>query len=389
MKSIKIAYLEYSDIFSGAEGSMYSLIKHLNRNDFTPIIIFRYPLPHQERYADLDCRFHYLANEKKWWMGSDRWEKPMRGSDMLKSFLFALKIAIFTKKEKIDILHINLLRPNTFWCVWLPKLFGIKVVGHSRSDTMHWIPSKNLQTILDGVICVSEFVREKVLLKNPQNTSAFTIYNPIDYNQYEGKYTKHEALASLGFSADQFLLSSVGLLSPHKGHDMAIRVFARIATDYPKHLLMIAGGGNESELSRLKTLCRELEITNKVHFTEQQISEVARVYKASDIVFSLTTRGEAFGRVPFEANACSTAVIAPAKGAAQELIVDGETGFLADPLDEEVIVRKTLEILKNPLRTKEIIQNGINRFKPLLSPEYSAQCVANFYLKILRNGIIQ
>jgi hypothetical protein len=186
----KIAFLEYSDIFSGAEGSLYSLIKYLDPKEFESILLFRYPLSHQERYADLKCKVHYLAREKKWWMGSDYWTKPIRGTDMFKRFIFGLKILFFAKKEKIDILHINLLRPDTFWCAWFAKLFGIKVVGHSRSDTMHWIPSKKLQEQLDAVICVSDFVREKVLLKFPEMTSAYTIYDPVDYRQYENKYTK-------------------------------------------------------------------------------------------------------------------------------------------------------------------------------------------------------
>lgn len=380
----KIAFLEYSDIFSGAEGSLHSLIKYLDPQEFESVLLFRYPLPHQERYADLKCGVHYLAKEKKWWMGSEYWRKPVRGSDMLKRSLFALKILLFAKKEKIDILHVNLLRPDTFWCVWLPKLFGIKVIGHSRSDTMQWIPSKKLQQQLDAVICVSDFVREKVLTKFPENFFAFTIYDPVDYRQYENRYTKEEARVSLDFSSDQALLSSVGLLSAHKGHDMVIRAFARLSSRFQNYLLLIAGGGNDKELIRLKELAEELGVSEKVRFTEKQIAGVERVYTASDLVFSLTTRGEAFGRVPFEANACGAAVLAPSKGAALELIKDGETGFLSDPLDEDAIVAKAVEILSDLSRTQTIVQNGKNLYKPLLSPENSAKKVAEVYCKILK-----
>jgi len=47
MKKIKIAFLEYSDIFSGAEMSLYSLVKYLDPNKFESTIYFRYPLEHQ------------------------------------------------------------------------------------------------------------------------------------------------------------------------------------------------------------------------------------------------------------------------------------------------------------------------------------------------------
>jgi glycosyltransferase involved in cell wall biosynthesis len=382
-KRIKIAFVEYSNIFSGAEMSLHSLIKYLDPTAFESLIYFRYPLDHQERYADLSCEKRYIANEKKWWMGSDRWKKPIRGSDFLKRFIFGFKLALMAKKEKIDIVHINLIRPDTLLWAWWPRLFGIKVIGHSRSDTMSWIPSASLQKQCDAIICVSDFVKDKVLIKY-HSSSAYTVYDPVDFNHYEDGVTKEQALECLEIDPRQKLLASVGLLSPHKGHDMAIRVFSRLAEQFPNHILMIAGGGNSNELKRLKHLAIEKGIENRVIFTEKQIANISTVYRASDLIFSLTTRGEAFGRVPFEGNSCDTAVIAPAKGAAIELITDNETGFLVDPLDEEAILVKTLYVLNNPSETKAIVEKGKHYFGPKLSPEHSAQEVAKIYHTVLK-----
>ncbi|MDP3465859.1 MAG: hypothetical protein Q8R86_08835, partial [Sulfuricurvum sp.] len=107
---IKIAFLDYSHIFSGAEMSLHSLISHLNPKRFESVILFRFPQPHQKRYDDLRCRKISLVSEKKWWMGSDRWKRPIRGSDMLKRIIFGFKIIRFAKKEQINILHINLIK---------------------------------------------------------------------------------------------------------------------------------------------------------------------------------------------------------------------------------------------------------------------------------------
>jgi glycosyltransferase involved in cell wall biosynthesis len=167
---------------------------------------------------------------------------------------------------------------------------------------------------------------------------------------------------------------------------MAIRVFAHLSSQFPEYLLLIAGGGSETELIRLKELALELGVSKKIHFTEKQIAGVERVYTASDLVFSLTTRGEAFGRVPFEANACSAAVLAPSKGAALELIKDGENGFLADPLDQKAVEAKAIEILSDMERTQIIVRNAQNVFKPLLSPENSAKKVEEIYYKVLSHG---
>jgi glycosyltransferase involved in cell wall biosynthesis len=378
----KIAFLDYSHIFSGAEMSLHSLISHLDPERFESVILFRFPQPHQQRYDDLRCRKVSLVSKKKWWMGSDRWPKPIRGSDMLKRIIFGFKIIRFAKKEHIDILHINLIKPETYWCARIAKYFGLKVVGHSRSDAMSWIPSPALQQQCDAIICVSDFVRNKVLSKYPSE-SAYTVYDPIDFDTFNIFKSREEILQSFDIDPSKKLLASVGLLSPQKGHDIAIRVFAAIAERLPDYLLMIAGGGSDNELTRLKQLALESGVASRVIFTGKQIPNIAEVYHTAELIFSVTTTGEAFGRVPFEAMACGTPVIAPTKGAAVELITDNQTGFLADPFDLSDIIKKALFILDNPSHAVEVVTNGQKHFGTLLSPSNSAANVAKIYDKVL------
>lgn len=381
----KIAFLDYSHIFSGAEMSLHSLISHLDPEQFESIIVFRFPQPHQKRYDDLPCTKTHLVSETKWWMGSDRWSSPIRGSDLLKRIIFGFKIIRLAQKENIDILHINLIKPETYWCAKIAKWFGLKVIGHSRSDAMSWIPSPTLQKQCDAIICVSDFVRNKVLTKYP-SSNAYTVYDPIDFNSFDVLKSREDILQSFGLDPAKKLLASVGLLSPQKGHDIAIQVFATIAQRLPDHVLMIAGGGGTDELARLKQLAHDSAIASKVLFTEKQIPNIAEVYHAAELIFSVTTTGEAFGRVPFEAMACGTPVIAPTKGAAVELISDNETGFLADPFDLSNIIDKALFILNDPVHTKTVVQNGQTYFKALLSPSHSAEGVANIYRKVLNHS---
>ncbi|MDD3598192.1 glycosyltransferase family 4 protein [Sulfuricurvum sp.] len=378
----KIAYLDYSHIFSGAEMSLHSLVSHLDTELFEPILLFRFPQSHQKRYDDLPCRKIHLVSEKKWWMGSDRWQKPIRGSDLLKRIIFGFKIIRLAKQENIDILHINLIKPETYWCAKIAKWFGIKVVGHSRSDAMSWIPSAELQKQCDAIICVSDFVRTKVLTKYASE-NAYTVYDPIDFDSFQITRTREDILQSFNIDPSKKVLASVGLLSPQKGHDIAIRVFASVVEHFPNHILIIAGGGGDDELMRLKLLAQESNVAEQVLFTEKQIPNIAEVYHAAELIFSVTTTGEAFGRVPFEAMACGTPVIAPTKGAAVELITDNETGFLADPFDLPQIIDKALFVLNNPSHSTSVVAKGQKYFKALLSPSHSAEGVANIYRKVL------
>ncbi|MDP3444988.1 MAG: glycosyltransferase family 4 protein, partial [Ignavibacteria bacterium] len=274
----------------------------------------------------------------------------------------------------------NLIKPETYWCARIAQWFGIRVVGHSRSDAMSWIPSPALQKQCDTIICVSDFVKNKVLIKYP-SSNAFTVYDAIDFNQFKIHRSREEILQSFGIDCSKKLLASVGLLSPQKGHDIAIEVFAVLANQLPDYILMIAGGGGDDELARLKKLAHEHGVTSRVFFTEKQISNISEVYHVAELIFSITTTGEAFGRVPFEAMACSTPAIAPTKGAAVELITDNETGFLVDPFDQSAAAAKVLSILENPEQSSKIVDNGNKYFKTLLSPKASAQNIERIYDK--------
>ena len=70
--------------------------------------------------------------------------------------------------------------------------------------------------------------------------------------------------------------------------------------------------------------------------------DMAAAYMVTDAVVSASTRPEAFGRVVAEAQAMGRPVVAPAHGAAPEIIVPGVTGWLFTPSDS-VSLGKAIE----------------------------------------------
>ena len=62
-------------------------------------------------------------------------------------------------------------------------------------------------------------------------------------------------------------------------------------------------------------------------------NDLPAAYMATDVVVSASIRPEAFGRVVAEAQAMGRPAVAPAHGAAPEIIVDGVTGWLFKPGD--------------------------------------------------------
>ena len=315
-------------------------------------------------------------------MGSDKWKHPLRGTDFLKRIIMGFQFVRIARRRKVKILHVNLLKPNMFiWILWA-RTYDIKTVAHVRSNYPEWMPGKNLQKLCNAIICVSDHVREMVN-KNFRGTNTHTIYDPIDISNYENLCTKEQAKNRLGLNENRRVISSVGLLFPHKGHDTSIVAFSKLATNYPDIDLLIAGGGPEEEYERLKGLTKNLHIEDRVIFTRQQIPVINDVYRASEFVFSLTKIGEAFGRVPLEAGMCERVVLAPNIGASLELIIHKETGLLVSPEDLQDIMMWSTLILNEPELSKCVGLNAKKHIQETFSSKIHTSKVMNLYSNLI------
>ncbi len=330
MRKVKVAFLDYSFVFAGAERVLFNMIAHIDRSKYEPILVFPYPMEHQKRYLPLDCDKVYLADRKKWWMGSDKWEHSLRGTDFIKRSEFGRRIAGLIKRKHIDILDVNLMRMDVMMWVWATRKFtNARIVGHYRSQSQDWVAPAKAQRLFDVIACVSEFSRMRFRLKG-DFTKTVVLYDSVDVDIMKCKKTKSEAKRELGFTEDTLLLTSVGQLSPHKGHDNAIKAFAKIAARFPQARLFIAGGGSKQLVDMYKKIATDCGIANKVTITGQQYSDIQTVYRATDLTLSLTKVGEGFGLVPYESALMGTPFIAPCFGAVCEFVTDGENGILVD-----------------------------------------------------------
>lgn len=126
-----------------------------------------------------------------------------------------------------------------------------------------------------------------------------------------------------------------GKLIPQKRPQDAVRAIARTRDVH----LVVAGDG--SLRRELEALANRLGVTERVRFLGfVNQTELPGVYAAADALV-LTSGHEAFGLVVNEAFACGTpAVVTDACGAADDLIVEGETGCVVDVGDVGTLARR-------------------------------------------------
>jgi glycosyltransferase involved in cell wall biosynthesis len=143
---------------------------------------------------------------------------------------------------------------------------------------------------------------------------AGVVHNAIDVQTYPFRSDKEDYLLCLA------------RVSPEKGTHLAIEVARRLAMP-----LVIAGKVDRVDREYFETAIEPLiDGTHVRFFGEANAQDKRELYAEARCLLVPICWEEPFGLVMPEAMACGTPVIAFARGAAPEIVEDGETGFLVD-----------------------------------------------------------
>ncbi len=165
---------------------------------------------------------------------------------------------------------------------------------------------------------------------NTISQAQFRTVPPLEKPRHAGVVYNAVDVASFPFRErkDDYLLC-LNRVHPAKGTHLAIEVARRAGRK-----LIIAGKVDRDGREYYETAVRPLVDGRDVVFLGEADCRLKReLYAAAACVLMPICWDEPFGLVMVEAMACGTPVIAFNRGAAPELIVDGETGFLVEDVD--------------------------------------------------------
>jgi glycosyltransferase involved in cell wall biosynthesis len=141
-------------------------------------------------------------------------------------------------------------------------------------------------------------------------------------------------------------LLTVGRLMPERRYDLLLRAFARISVEHPQAFLQLVGDGPERQ--RLEKLADQLGVSRQVHFVGQVPTQEVAEYTANADIYVSAAQNEAFGNAVLEAAACGVPVITTNVGFPATVVVDGKSGYVVPPGDEDALVGALLKFLENP-----------------------------------------
>ncbi len=137
---------------------------------------------------------------------------------------------------------------------------------------------------------------------------------------------RQAAREALGLPAEATLVLHIGRMVPVKNQPMLLRAFARIADEFPRAQLILAGDGPERP--RLERLAKASGLRERVAFPGAVSTAEVRTWLAAADVFALASRNEGYGQVVREAMSAGRALVATAVGGVPEVVEHGRTGLL-------------------------------------------------------------
>jgi len=248
-----------------------------------------------------------------------------------------------------DLIHINsaglsdffhLTTANAHRSSLLVSLHG-EFPDASRTILVHTLRAAN------WVVGCSSNILERARELEPEiRPRSSVIYNALEV----------PALLPTALPAPNFRLLCLGRLVPDKGFDLALLAFSLVIPHFPHTRLIIAGDGPE----RLKLMqqAAALRVRDFVDFVGRiPPYAVPRLLNSATAVV-MPSRYESFGLVALEAALMARPVVATRVGGLPEVVLDGQTGLLADSQDFHAIAASIISLLQHPDRATQMGQTA-------------------------------
>ncbi|MGI6659911.1 MAG: N-acetyl-alpha-D-glucosaminyl L-malate synthase BshA [Dethiobacteraceae bacterium] len=290
-------------------------------------------------------------------------------------------IAELAEREQLDILHAHYAIPHSF-CAHLARevlagrevrvvttLHGTDITLVGSDPSFKRITRYSIDKS-DGVTAVSQSLRAETEQTFAPRQEIRTIYNFINTKNV---YRLPDARRVVGCPEQNCkVLVHISNFRPVKRLHDVVQIFARVRRAMPARLLLVGDG---VERRSTQALVDKLGLQQDVCFLGTQ-DNVIPILSAADL-FLLPSEKESFGLGALEAMACEVPVIASSAGGIPEVVVHGETGYLAAVGDVEAMSAYAVNLLKDEEKLQQLRTAARRRVEDffdseLIVPQYEA-----------------
>lgn len=256
--------------------------------------------------------------------------------------------------------------------------FDVKVVtyrgttgGLYRHDPSAYLT--HLHPRVDGIVCVSEAVREDMQRRVWKNKDKIVaIHKGHNLSWYNAPTAD---LAEFGITTSDFVIICAVNARPSKGISVLLQAVDQL-TDIANLNLLLVGKNMEG----YRDLIARNSMAERIHVTGYR-QDVPALITASDVLVQPSISGEGLPRAVMESMGCGTPPIITTTGGGKEVVEDGESGFVVPTHDPGAIADKIRELHQKP----DILKDMSIKCREKIGSELSCQRAADRYLAFFQS----
>lgn len=390
---INVLYLSHSAQLYGAEQSLLQLLKGLDRDRFSPVVVLPQEGPLKQRIADLSIPIEIVPSIRGW---LTRREGIMRLLHHIGLIPFLAR-SVWTVARLVHRYNIRLIHTNSLVLIdgaLTARLSGIPHVWHAREMLVRESPHNFLfgprsalslvNHLADRIIAISNAVR--LCFEQAGDASKIiVVHNAVDLPALDTLDAGDSIRRELDIPQGVPVVGEIANITPVKGYEDLVVAGAQVRQSIPNvRFMMVGGAPYASYKKRITMLINDYGLGDCFVFTGFR-PDVPEIISTLDLLV-LPSHYEPFGRALVEAMAAGKPVIGTNVGGIPEIIEDGVTGLLVPPGSPDDLAQAIITILQNPDMARRMGAAGCERAKARFSPERYATEIQKIYKELVGEG---
>lgn len=370
---IKVALISHSSAFTGGEKMLYCLGKLLvETEEYYPVIFY----PQDSPYSILPkmCEgkletaafsaypwYLYVTTENKAHFADD----TLRAVEELSQLFREQGIGLAVCNTMTSLAPMLAARQAGIPAIlWVHGILDSFYVSSDYDPARRLLYDRLLMSMSDQVVCCSKWTEN--YYRELTNKPITTVTN----------WTETPANTSPLQNGPFVCLNT---FDAHKGMMVLLKAAEHLKERKIDFKIDLYGTGSEE--NNLKQFVAEHNLGEEVAF-RGRTSDVDSVYRES---FALVQPCdlEPFGLTITEAMAHGRPIVAINSGGPAEIVLDGETGFLVEPRDDEALAERMEFLLRHPEDAKRMGLAGQRRYEKLYTPQRAKEEFCSLFGEIL------
>ncbi len=364
-----ILFVSHSAELYGAERVLLQTIEGLNKEKFRPILVLPRSGPLEEETEKLGVETVHVPS--KWWLTErgKTWKQPFSWLWNMKSIV---RLSQLINKQDIDLVFSNSAVNFTgaLAAKWrrVPHIWSVHEILEGTSSVMRFLLGKRALMEMISALSTRIIVNSDTTgLPFRQQGKVRKVTMGVKRNQGD-EGSKGVLRQEFGFNQEDFVIGVVGKIYLEKGQKEVVEAIGMIVKTWPQVRLLIVGEiRDKSYYRKIQKSVLDNHLENHVVVIGYQ-KEISNILSMIDLLV-VASNIESFGRVALEAMSVKTPVLAVRRGGISEVISPGESGFLVESRDPEVLSQAIILILENQEHAIKVAKAGYQMIEEKYSLE--------------------